>query len=63
MRTKDIVRAKLKARLPDEAVPPFTAVETLIMEAIDEMKNASNSKIYAHEMERLNTSILGKATA
>lgn len=38
MKTKEFVRAELKRRLPSgESLPPFTAIETLICEAIDRL--------------------------
>lgn len=38
MRTKEYIRAELRNRLStSESMPPFTAIETLICEAIDRL--------------------------
>ncbi len=38
MRTKELIKAELRNRLPhNEPMPPFTAIETLICEAIDRL--------------------------
>ncbi len=39
MKTREIIHARIKALLPEGAtVPPLTAIETLLCEAIDEVR-------------------------
>lgn len=39
MRTREILRARLKALLPSgEAIPPMTAIETLLCDVIDDLR-------------------------
>lgn len=54
MRTAEFVRSELKRRIPlGDPVPPLTAVETLICEAIDRLKHVpvKNPLIKPHEQE------------
>lgn len=64
IKTRELLRAKLKQRLPEgEAIPPLTAIETVLCEIIDEMRHASKSRLVDIPMTNFSHLAVGESAS